>query len=73
MDNKYEPKAGETFNFHDIGGLEFTLRTIEGRCVDCDLMQTQFCGSDRLLCLPEERSDKKHVAFKRVVEWKKSR
>lgn len=70
MENKFEPKIGDVFTYHSICGDTITVRTDEGQCADCDFIFTEFCGSYKLLCLPDERSDKKHVAFKRIVEWK---
>lgn len=70
MGNKFEPKIGEVFAYHSIAGDVFEVRADEGQCADCDFIFTAFCGSYKLLCLPDERSDKKHVAFKRIVEWK---
>lgn len=70
MERRFEPKAGEIFNYHYGLNITVTVKTVEGMCSDCDLFETALCGGFDLLCLPNERSDKKHVAFKRIVEWK---
>lgn len=70
MEERFEPKVGERFNFHCGLNIVVMVMTVEGMCRDCDLFETALCGSCNLLCLPDERSDKKHVAFKRIVEWK---
>lgn len=69
MERKFEPNVGERFNFHYRLNI-VTVMTVEGMCRDCDLFETALCGGFDVLCLPDERSDKKHVAFKRIVEWK---
>lgn len=62
----FEPKVGEVFTFHAEAGEVFPLETVEGCCCDCDLKETVYCGNFDLHCLPYERIDKKHVAFKNV-------
>lgn len=62
-DNHYEPKIGEVFNYHSPYGLVVT-KTIEGNCCDCDFYKSVYCDFG-LKCLPKERSDGKHVAFKK--------
>lgn len=70
IEGKFEPRVGERFNYHYGLNIVVAVLTVEGMCRDCDLFETALCGSFNLLCLPDERSDKKHVAFKRIVEWK---
>lgn len=69
MERRFEPKVGERFNFYYRLNM-VTVMTVEGMCRDCDLFETALCGGFDVLCLSDERSDKKHVAFKRIVEWK---
>lgn len=70
IEERFEPKVGQVFNYHYRLNEVVMVKTVEGMCRDCDLFETALCGSFNLLCLPHERSDNKHVVFKRIVEWK---